>query len=118
MSNMVSWNLQMSVREGQLDAARALMAEMVVGTQEEVGTMGYEWFLSADGSLCHTNERFADSGAAMAHLGNFGTNFAERFMQCFAPTSISVYGEPTDEVRAALDAFGAIYLGNFGGFTR
>jgi hypothetical protein len=25
-------------------------------------------------------------------LGNFGANFAARFLECFEPTSVSVYG--------------------------
>ncbi len=118
MSNTISWNLQMSVRDGQLNDARDLMNEMVAATRQEPGTQNYEWFLSEDGKSCHVNERYADSGAAMVHLGNFGTNFADRFLACFEPTSLSVYGNPSSEVRAALDGFGATYLGWLGGFNR
>jgi quinol monooxygenase YgiN len=118
MSNTVSWNLQLTVQEGRLDEARALMSEMVQATLEEPGTLGYEWFLSDDESVCHICERYADSGAALEHLGNFGAKFAERFLACLAPTGLYVYGEPSDEVRAALDGFGAVYLGKLGGFTR
>lgn len=118
MSTTVSWNLQMSVRDGCLNDARNLMTEMVAATEQEPGTHGYEWFLSEDGKTCHTNERFADSAAVMVHLGNFGSKFAERFLACFEPTSISVYGDPSAEARAALDGFGATYLGWLGGFNR
>ena len=118
MSDTFSWNLQMSVREGQLGDARDLMAEMVEATRGEAGTLGYEWFLGADGTVCHIHERYADSDAAMVHLGNFGAKFAERFLQCFEPTGLFVYGDPSDEARAALDGFGAVYLGTFGGFSR
>ena len=117
MSNTVSWNLQLSVREGQLDAARTLMTEMVDATRQEPGALGYEWFLSEDGSSCHINERFADSDAVMAHLGTFGSTFVDRFMACFEPTGLSVYGAPSADARAALDGFGAAYLGTFGGFS-
>ena len=118
MSNTISWNLQMSVHDGRLDDARDLINEMVDATRKEPGTQNYEWFLSEDGKSCHLNERYADSGAAMVHLGNFGTNFADRFLACFEPTSLSVYGNPSSEVRAALDGFGATYLGWLGGFNR
>ncbi len=118
MSDIVSWNLQMSVREGQLSNARELMSEMVESTRGEPGTLGYEWFLGASGTVCHVHEQYADSDAAMVHLGNFGAKFAERFLQCFEPTDLYVYGEPIDEVRATLDGFGAVYLGTFGGFRR
>ncbi len=118
MSNTVSWNLQMSVREGRLNDARNLMSEMVAATRQEPGTQSYEWFLSADGKTCHIYERYADSGAVMVHLGNFGSKFADRFLACFEPTSLSVYGEPSTDARAALNGFGATYLGWFGGFSR
>ena len=118
MSTVVSWNLQMSVRDGRLEDARELMDEMVTATSEEQGTLAYEWFLSEDGAACHIYERYADSDAVMIHVGNFGSNFAERFLGCFEPVSLSVYGDPSAEARAALDGLGACYLGWFGGFSR
>ena len=118
MSNTISWNLQMSVRESRLNDARDLMSEMVAGTEQKPGTEGYEWFLSRDGKTCHINERYADSEAVMVHLANFGSKFADRFLACFEPTSLSVYGEPSAEARAALDGLGAAYLGWLGGFSR
>jgi quinol monooxygenase YgiN len=118
MPNSISWNLQMSVREGRLGDARELMSEMVAGTRQEPGALGYEWFLGADGKTCHINERYADSQAVMVHIGNFGSKYAQRFLACFEPTSFSVYGDPSPEVRAGLDGLGAVYLGPLGGFTR
>ncbi len=117
MSDTVSWILQTSVREGRLNDARELMPEMVESTRDEPGTLGYEWFLGAGGTVCHIHERYADSDAAVVHLGNFGAKFAERFLQCFEPTALYVYGEPSDEARAALDGLGAEYLDTFGGFS-
>ena len=116
MSGTVSWNLQLSVRDNRLDGARTLMEEMVESTRNEKGALGYEWFLA--GNVCHLQERYADSDAVVAHLGTFGEKFAERFLQHFEPTGLWVYGEPSDEARAILDGFGAVYLGPFGGFVR
>lgn len=118
MSEAVSWSLQMSVRDGCLDDAKNLAPEMIESTREEAGAMTYEFFLSDDGMLCHLYERYADSDAAMVHLGNFGTHFAERFMACFEPTSFSVYGPARADVRAVLEGFGAQFLSNLGGFRR
>jgi quinol monooxygenase YgiN len=114
----VSWSLQLQVQDGRLEEAKALMAEMVEAARLEAGTTGYEWFLSEDGASCHICERYRDSNAALVHLGNFGTHFAERFLACFAPTAFHVYGEPSAEVRSVLDGFGAVYLGTLGGFVR
>ncbi len=54
----------------------------------------------------------------MTHLGSFGQNFAERFMAAVAPTRLVVYGDPNDEVRAALSAFGPVHMAQIGGFAR
>ncbi len=114
----VSWNLRVSIREGQSENFRSLMHEMVASAQAEAGTQCYEWFTNSDGTSCHFIERYTDSEAALAHLGGFGANFAERFLACVEPTAIDVYGEPSAEVRGVLDGFGAVYHGTFGGFCR
>ncbi len=118
MSANISWNLRVSIREGQLDNFNSLMSEMVESTQSEDGTLMYEWFLSEDKNTCHIYERYADSDAVMAHLGNFGSKFAARFLEYMEPTELRVYGDPTDEVRGGLEGLGPVYLGLVGGFTR
>ncbi len=119
MAEAVSWDLRVDVRDGRLEDFRALMGEMVGATEaNEAGTLVYEWFLSDDGSACHIHERYADSAAVMTHLGSFDANFAARFLECAEPTSLNVYGEPSSEVRAVLNGFGAAYLAPFGGFAR
>ena len=91
---------------------------MVESTQAEAGTLSYEWFLSEDAGTCHLYERYQDSNAALVHLGSFGSKFAERFLGCVELTALHVYGEPSEELRAVHDGFGAVYLGTFGGFSR
>lgn len=115
MSTAIAWNLQVTLRSGHLDAFRSLMLEMVESTRSEPGVLAYDWFLSEDGSTCHILERYRDDDAAMAHIGTFGSTFAERFLACAEPTALHVYGDPGASVRAALDGFGAVYFGGFGG---
>lgn len=118
MSSTVSWNLQLAVHDGQLDTFRSLMKEMVESTLAETGTLTYEWFLSEDGTMCHLYERYADSAAALVHLGNFGSKFAERFLGCVEPTGLFVYGNPDEAAREVLQGFNAVFLGTLGGFSR
>ena len=119
MSNALSWNLRVNINEGMLETFQSLMAEMVEATQaNEPDTLVYEWYFSDDNSACHIVEAYTDSAAAMVHIGNFGANFAERFLTYCSPTEIFVYGTPSDEARAALDGFGATYMPSVGGFTR
>lgn len=118
MSHMISWSLQMSVRDGRLDDAKALVSELVEATRSEPGTLTFEFFLSADATACHVYERYADSDAALVHVGNFAANFVDRFLACFEFTSFSVYGPASDELRGALGSFGAAFLGALDGFSR
>ena len=118
MSSTVSWNLQLAVRPGQIDTFRSLMEEMIESTRAESGTLGYEWFLSEDGTICHLYERYADSEAALVHIGNFGSTFAERFFACVEPTAMFVYGNPDAQTREALSTSNAVFLGPLGGFAR
>lgn len=118
MGSAVSYVLQFSVRDGKSADGKALMNEMVKTAQAESGTTDYDWYISDDGASIHVYERFADSGAALTHLSGFGANFAERFMTCFEPTGLNVYGKPSTEVREILTGFGGKFLGPLGGFQR
>jgi quinol monooxygenase YgiN len=115
----ISWNLKLSVNDGQLDTFRSLMTEMVAATQaNELGALTYDWYVLPDGKEVHIQERYADNGAALLHLGNFGANFAERFFACVTPRSFVVYGPANDDIRGALTPMGAVFMDHFGGFNR
>ena len=119
MSDAVHWVLELNVKDGQLDAFKALAREMSEATQaDEPGATHYEWFTDADGKTVHITERYADSAATMIHLGNFGAKFAERFLACVDPARLTVYGDPSAEVRGALAGFGAAHMTQFAGFAR
>ena len=119
MSDAGSWVLELKVKDGQLDAFKALAREMSEATQaDEPGASHYEWFIDADGDTIHICERYADSAATMVHLGNFGAKFAERFLACVDPARLMVYGDPSAEVRNALAGLGAAHMTQFDGFAR
>ncbi len=119
MSDAVSWVLELAVKDGQLDAFKALAREMSEATRaDEPGATHYEWFIDADGKTIHIYERYADSAATMAHLGNFGAKFAERFLACVDLTRLTVYGDPSAEARGALAGFGAAHMTQFDGYAR
>ena len=83
----------------------------------EPGTDIYEWNVSEDGTVLVNYERFADSDAALAHIGGFGAH-AERFLATVTPTRFTVFGSPSDAVKEALTAFGPTYTSQIGGFHR
>jgi len=119
MAGPVSWMLEMQAQPERSDELRALMEEMVANTHShEPGTLSYEWFMNADGTVCHLYERYADSAAVLVHLQTFGARFAERFMSLLTPTRFTVYGSPDTAVQGALSALQPTYMGQAAGFHR
>jgi quinol monooxygenase YgiN len=119
MAGAVSWVLELQVQTERSDELRALMEEMVSSTHaSEPGTVGYEWFMSADGATLHVFERYADSAAAMAHIQTFGERFAVRFFTLLTPTRFTLYGAPDSAVQGALAAMGPTLMGQAAGFHR
>jgi len=116
MGEQVSWQVELTVRPGKLQNFRTLTREMADSTRGERGVLSYERFVSVDGTKVHVYERYEDSAAAVAHLRTFGRTFSRRFVGMVERKRFTVYGVPSDELRAVLDGFGATYLAPFGGF--
>lgn len=119
MHDHVCWMLNLEVEAGKLDDLRALMAEMAAATEtNEPGTLDYEWSLNDEGTHCHLFERYADSAAAMVHIGTFGSRFAERFFAAVKPVSFTLYGRPDATVREALASSVTCRMLPAAGFSR
>jgi quinol monooxygenase YgiN len=119
MNNHVFWIFEFAVNEGQFNKLTELMEEMVAATiKNEPETIGYEWTVSEDNRQCHIHERYADSDATVKHLKTFVEQYAGRLMELGNATRFVVYGNPNNEVKQALDGFGAVYMPTIGGFHR
>jgi quinol monooxygenase YgiN len=118
MGEQVSWLLELAVKPGKLDELRAVVDDMVESTKAEPGALSYEWFVTDDGATADVYERYADSQAVLAHLATFGQTFAGRLLATVDVTRWTVFGNPSDEARQAMDRSGASYMGAFAGFVR
>ena len=119
MKENIQWTVQVQVNDGQLETAKALANEMSDATRSgEPGAVQYEWFFSEDGKHCHILEEYRDSDAAVVHLGNFLSKYVERFMGCFTPTGVYLYGSPSGELKDMMTPFGPVYLSDRSGFVR
>ena len=113
MGNQISWHVVLAIKQDQLDDFQALTREMVEFTRTESGVLSYQRFASEDGKFVHGYERYADSAAALAHLRNFTTLLSERFSTLVDRSRFTVFGQPSYELQAMLDRFGAICLKPF-----
>ena len=117
MSTAISWVFEAAVKPDGLDDYRALAQEISADNEaSEPGQAIFEWFI--DDHDVHIYERYADSAAAVFHVQRFVANFAERFLSLCTPTRMSVYGEPSDELKAAIAGFNPRYLGSVAGHSR
>jgi quinol monooxygenase YgiN len=117
MSTAISWLFEATVRPDGLDDYRALAKEIAAENEvSEPGQEIFEWFL--DGHDVHIYERYSDADAAVAHIGRFVENFAGRFLDLCAPTRMSVYGDATEEVKAATAGFNPRFYGPIAGHAR
>ena len=118
MEEQVSWLIELAVKDGQLDAFTELMEEMVAGTSVEPQTLAYEWYISDDRTTVHIYEKYADSASTISQVNGFLEKWADRFMACVDVSRFVVYGSPNAEAREILGAFGGMYMGPWGGFSR
>jgi quinol monooxygenase YgiN len=118
IEGQVSWLVQCGVKEGQLDALKELMDEMVAGTSQEPGALSYEWFISDDNASVHIYEKYVDSAATVAHMQAFGEKWAGRFMGCLDVQRVTVYGDPDEMAQKAIAPMGGKQLATWGGFGR
>lgn len=114
----VFYNLTLTIQDGQGDAFRALMADMVASTKQESGTVVYEWYLGADGKTCHIHEMFADTAAYQVHSANFGEKFAARFMPLVTITGLTAYGNADAQAREMMSMLNPVFFEGIGGFRR
>lgn len=119
MNGNIGWIFELTINEGKLNELKTLMEELVSVTKaNEPDTIAYEWTLSEDGKRCHIHERYANDAAVLKHLDSFVTNFAARLMATGEATYFMVYGNPSEEVKEALEGFNGSYMTPIGGFIR
>jgi len=101
MNGQISWHVELAIKPGRLESFRALTGDMVEAARHELGILSYQRFVSGDGKTVHVYERYADSAAALTHLGIFAKKFAEPFHDMVERKCFVVFGYPTTELKAA-----------------
>ena len=118
MREEIHWVFTVTVKPGQFDEFKQVVAPLVAATKEEPGALAYQYNVDDDQSTVHIFERYRDSDAVVAHVKGTFARFAERFMALATATGFVVYGTPSAEARTILDGLGAVYMTPFDGFTR
>jgi quinol monooxygenase YgiN len=100
--------LDLILNEGKLDAFESIAQAMVEGSQKEPGTLGYEWFLSADHKRCRLLETYRDANAVLAHFnGPVVQELVPKLLGTASLAGFEVYGDPGPKATEMLKGFGA-----------
>lgn len=117
MKDQIYTIYHLTINPNEFDDFEALANSLVEGSRQETDTFTYEWLVNADRTKAHIMERYRMPGL-LPHVEQTFAPHAEEFLSLARIDSLYVYGDPTPEIRAKLDAFGAIYLRHLAGFAR
>ena len=108
VKHTVHFAVDLTINEGKLDAFEGIANAMVASSQKEPGTLGYEWFLSADRRKCRLIETYSDANAVLEHLnGAVVQELVPKLLGTASIAGFEVYGNPGPKATEILAAFGA-----------
>jgi len=100
--------VDLAINAEKFDQFESLAQTMVAGSQREPGTLGYDWYLSADRTRCRLIETYANADALLAHFtGPVVQELVPKVLQASSVTAFEVYGDPGAKAAQMLAGFGA-----------
>jgi len=104
------------VKDGMVDEFKEVAEGMIAAAREEEGTTTYRWYLSDDGHFMN-DDIYTDEAAFFAHLGAATeAGFVEKYTGSIVMGGVLVLDPVNDELKGALEAFGAVHYDMIGGF--
>lgn len=111
--------VELTVQEGKFADFENIAQHMTAGSQNEAGTLGYEWHLSRDRKRCRLLETYADANALLTHFqGPVVQQLVPKALESAAVDRFEVYGDPGAEATAMLANFGAQIFDHWRGLDR
>jgi quinol monooxygenase YgiN len=106
--NTVRFTVDFVIIEGKFDQFESIAQAMIAGTLKEPGSLGYDWFLSADRKQCRLIEDYADAKAVLAHCtGPVVRGLVPKILKTASISGFEVYGDPGPEAAKILAGVGA-----------
>jgi quinol monooxygenase YgiN len=119
VEHTVRLNVDLAIHEGKIDEFASIAQAMVLGSQKEPGTLGYDFYLSRDRRRCRLVETYADANAVLAHLmGPVVQEFVPKLLGVSSISGFEVYGDPGLTAAEILAGFGAEIFPLWHSFSR
>jgi quinol monooxygenase YgiN len=119
LEQVVRLTVNMTVNEGKLDAFKSIAQSMTEASRSEPGTLGYEWFASADGKRFRLVETYADAAAVEAHfMGPVVQQGVPKLAALCTVDGFEIYGDPGPKVAEMAAGFGASVFSHWLGINR
>jgi quinol monooxygenase YgiN len=116
---VVRLTVDLVVNDGQLEAFKSIAQSLTSVSKAEPGTLGYEWFSSADGKNFRLVETYVDASAVEAHfMGPAVQQWVPRLVEVSTPTAMEIYGDPGPKVTEMASGFGAVIFQYWIGIDR
>ena len=111
--------VDINIHEGKLVEFEAIAKQMVAVSEQEPGTLGYHFVLSADRTHCRLIEGYTDQVAITAHFeGPAVRQFVPQMLLVASPVRMEIYGDPGAKVAAMAAGFGSEIFTAWQGFDR
>ncbi len=109
--------VEFDIKPGRTEDFKAAAKPLFAKTQEEPGTLRYEYFLSNDGSSNVNIEVFEDADAFVYHNRNVA-DLVPALFDCLDKVRIAVIGDANDDLWAELADIETVHYQRLGGITR
>jgi quinol monooxygenase YgiN len=107
--DMFQVTARLKIRDGELEGFKEQAAEMMRLTREkDTRTLRYDWFLSDDGTQCEVREGYVDADGLLEHANNVGEARAKLFRDFAYGHDMTIYGEPSPALAAAIEALAGV----------
>ena len=118
-TNRIRLLVDIDIADGKFAEFETIARQMASVSEQEPGTLGYHFVLSADRRRCRLVEGYVDQAAIEAHFaGPAVQEWVPKLVQVGTPVRMEIYGDPGPKVTAMAAGFGAVVFPAWVGFDR
>jgi quinol monooxygenase YgiN len=119
VQQVVRLTVNFVVSSEKLEEFKNIAQAMTAVTAKEPGTLGYEWFASADGKRFRLVETYVDASAIEAHfMGPAVQQWVPKLVPICKVDGFEIYGDPGPMVAQMAGGLGAVVFPYWIGINR